>query len=179
MGVAFRSQADVLLDAMKSCIDEHGRLWNAFVSLDAKAQGTAAIAGVLLGTTLAFIPRATFTAVVALNRDVATFLARTVVTLLILAIGAAVMAMFVRATKAPYRADWSATAALELDALPEGEERDQFVRRHYRSEVERWRAMVTAIRPLLRRKSYVVLLGQSCLGLAAALISAFALLAVV
>ena len=150
-----------MLDAIRLCADENAHLWNRFTSLDSKSQGTAAVAGFLIGATLASAPKAIqlTTAI----PGVARLLIGALAVVLMVATTLAIAATFVRPTRWAYVADETADSALELDALADGAERDQFVRRYYRDLLSHWRPILQNLRKLVRRKGFIVMAAQSFL----------------
>lgn len=174
-----KSRDELITDTLKACSDQLTHLSARYAALDAKAQGTATIGGVLLGSALAFVPQASFESVIRSELgDFAVIAARLVLVTAGLGIAFAVGAMQIRSVALPFRGDLLSKQTLDLLQLPDDATLLPFIERHYQAQIGRWRTTLAAFAHTLDRKARILRIAQGCVLTAALFVALFVWIAI-
>lgn len=156
--------------ARENCAKHYDDLFRTFMSLDSKAQSTATIAGVQLAAIVAFLQKGQIETLLRSYGAVAGAFLMTAVVLLVVVIGACVVAMWVTNVPAPYGADREAEALRSLRQLSPSEFSGETAVNHLAEHLEHWQKLVQEMSEATARKAKRVAAcqGVMVLGLAAA-----------
>src|SRR5947207_2282082 len=133
-----KSKTELIADALRTCADQYTNYSTRYAALDAKAQGTAAIAGVLLGAVLAFVPQAIFRLTMSFYGHDGAKPVQAVLAFSVAAIGFSLRSLQVRPGRIPYCGEAVAKGALDLAALADNDRPDDLVEIHYRRQLAEW-----------------------------------------
>ena len=130
------------------------------------------MAGVLLGSVLAFVPQPLYRRAVD-EFYTARWLVLGVISLSIIALLLALMAAAVRPVRAAYRGDAIATAVMDLLRLDSDELSGELVELHYTRQLSEWQRTIRFCTAGLEAKARALFAGQFLLVLAAACVGCF------
>jgi hypothetical protein len=158
---------------MKLCADQYANYSARFAAIDTKAQGTAAIAGVLLGATLAFVPQALFRAVVGYYGPTGVSPILAAVALAIAGILFATHALHVKPARIPFRGEIVAQETKNLLCLSDSDLTDEFIERHYGSQLTEWQLTLGEMASIINDKSRALRRSQLSVAGSAASVAVF------
>ena len=150
----------LLADARSNCAKQYEDLYATFVSLDKKAQTTAAIAGLQLAGILGVLQKGSLDALRAAFGIWAMYLTVGTVLLLAVVIGACVIAMKVREVPVPFRGEEDAQAILDLLELPPEEFGAETVQTHLGEYLKAWTKAIRGMASAADDKAKSVFLCQ-------------------
>jgi hypothetical protein len=142
---------------------EYDDLWKTLTALDAKAQGTTAIAGVMTAASLTITGRESFATA---NRLFGIWLllpGALALLLLILAIIFSVVGMKVRALPEAFRSRQVAATLRDLTAIDESERNADALLRYYQGLLSGWKDTLDEIESVLSKKAMWVEAAQALL----------------
>jgi hypothetical protein len=143
----------LLSDARENAAKHYDDLFRTFVSLDTKAQSTAAAAGVQLAALVAFLQRDNLRWILELFGAGALYLVIETLVVLTVVIGGCIFAMRVRSVPAPFCAPEEIGGVRDLYALPGEEYTADHVLTHLDQHLEQWHDVVTGMQGVTLEKA--------------------------
>jgi uncharacterized integral membrane protein len=176
-----RTKAELVTDALKTCVDQYSNYSLRYGALDTKAQGTATIGGVLLAAVLAFIPQAAYKVVLSFYGRPGVYPAIGVLSFAVCGIVFAIYSLRVRPGRIPFAGQVVAQGVLDLLALADDERTDDAIERHYTVQLREWVGTLVEMGNTINAKSGALRISQLFIagaGMAVAIFAGFALEAI-